>query len=348
LRKIINWIVLKVRILIGTHVFAPSIGGIETCSLDLALSFSKLGHEVRVLTQTLSSDSVNDHGLKVIRRPTKADLFRAVRWCEVFFQNNISLQTVWPSWLLRKPLVITHATWLEQNGERPRLIHYLKRMVIHRAKSIAISQAIATHVGGKNTIISNPYDSETFREWSGLERARDFVFVGRLVSDKGVDLLLEAMGMLKRQGFTPSLSIVGSGPEREKLQTLALRLGLQDQVVFCGAMQGTKLAKCLNTHRCMVIPSRWAEPFGIVALEGIACGCVAIGSRDGGLAEAIGPCGVTFPNGDATALAGAMEDLLTKPAMRESLLSKRKEHLEPFTARNVARRYLEIFEEMVN
>jgi glycosyltransferase involved in cell wall biosynthesis len=63
----------------------------------------------------------------------------------------------------------------------------------------------------------------------------------------------------------------------------------------------------MNRHRILVVPSIWEEPFGIVALEGIASGCLAIGSEGGGLADAIGACGMTFPNGDSTALAALLE-----------------------------------------
>ena len=71
-------------------------------------------------------------------------------------------------------------------------------------------------------------------------------------------------------------------------------LSLAENVSFVGPKSGDGLAEILNQHQILVVPSRWAEPFGIVAVEGIACGCVVVGSVAGGLPEAIGGCGVNF------------------------------------------------------
>ena len=114
-------------------------------------------------------------------------------------------------------------------------------------------------------------------------------------------------------------------------------------VTFAGAKQGVELVNLLNAHRLMVVPSRWPEPFGIVALEGIACGCVVIGSTEGGLAEAIGPCGVTFSNGDAEALAGAVQNLLENPELEESFRDQAAAHLAHFEAKVIANRYLDLW-----
>src|SRR5213079_3168482 len=132
----------------------------------------------------------------------------------------------------------------------------------------------------------------------------------RLVSDKGADLVLRAMKILHQGNLKPDLTIVGSGPEEKSLQRLARELALDRQVTFAGPKAGEELATLLNRHQILVIPSRWAEPFGIVALEGIACGCAVVGSSDGGLKEAIGPCGVTFENGNENALANCLAKLL--------------------------------------
>jgi glycosyltransferase involved in cell wall biosynthesis len=94
----------------------------------------------------------------------------------------------------------------------------------------------------------------------------------------------------------------------------------------------------------MVVPSIWAEPFGVVALEGLAAGCAVAASSGGGLPDAVGPCGVLFPNGDAKELAAALKELLVNPARRQKLLAERDRHLEQFRPETVAKRYLEVFE----
>ena len=193
------------------------------------------------------------------------------------------------------------------------------------------------------TIIGNPYQDHLFRKLPGVWRERDIVFLARLVSDKGGDLTLEALARLKQHGLTPSLTIIGDGPERPSLEKWWRTLGLSEQVTFLGMRTGDDLVRLLNEHRIMVVPSRLAEPFGVVALEGIACGCALVGSESGGLADAIGPCGLTFPNNDASALADRLFQLLTDKMRCAELRSHCEEHLAKHTAAGIARAYLEVF-----
>ncbi|MGI8435967.1 MAG: glycosyltransferase, partial [Chthoniobacterales bacterium] len=95
------------KILISSHAFAPSIGGIETVSALLADEFVRLGHEVAVVTQT-SGESETSFPYRVFRKPSLGDLRRALRGSDVFWQNNMSLRTLWPALLQRVPIVITH------------------------------------------------------------------------------------------------------------------------------------------------------------------------------------------------------------------------------------------------
>ena len=95
-------------------------------------------------------------------------------------------------------------------------------------------------------------------------------------------------------------------------------------------------------HRILVVPSRWREPFGLVALEGIACGCVAVVSADGGLIDAAGPCGRSVPNGDVPALARCLRELLTEPTQIAYLRAGADVHLARHASSAVAQRYLEI------
>jgi glycosyltransferase involved in cell wall biosynthesis len=325
----------RVKILLGSHHFFPSTGGIETVSRLLAREFVKAGHEVRVITQTTGD---GDFPFAVVRRPGISELFRQVRWCDVFLQNNISLRTLWPLLFVRPPLFIVHQTWITNPDGSTGWQHRLKRFVLRYATSFAISGAIEESLAVPSIRVGNPYDDEVFTELPPDKRDRELIFVGRLVSDKGANLLLDALKSLETK---PRLTIVGDGPESATLQKQAADLQLQSQVEFVGSRAGAELAKLLRQHQVLVVPSIWQEPFGIVALEGIGCGCVVIGSAGGGLAEAIGPCGVTFPNGDAAALASAIARLLADRDERERLRRNAPSHLARFTPRHVAALYLE-------
>jgi glycogen(starch) synthase len=323
-----------VKILLGSHHFFPSTGGIETASNLLAREFVALGHEVRILTQT---EGNGDFPFPVVRRPGLSELLGLVRWCDVFLQNNISLRTLWPLLFVGRPLFITHQTWITDPDGNIAWQHRLKRFVLRYATSFAISRAVADRLPGPSILVGNPYNDEVFKDVPSEPRARELIFVGRLVSDKGADLLLEAMALLESE---PRLTVAGEGPERARLEKQAADLNLESRVAFIGSQNSEQLAKLLPQHQILVVPSRWAEPFGIVALEGIASGCVVVGSAEGGLAEAIGPCGVTFPNGDARALADALSRLLNDPTERDRLRQNAAGHLARFTPRHVAGLYL--------
>ena len=323
------------KILLGSHHFFPSSGGIETVSNLLAREFVSQGHEVRIITQTSGS---GDFPFVVIREPGPFELLRQVRWCDVFFQNNISLRTVWPLLFIRRPLFIAHQTWITNPDGSTGWQHWLKRRVLRRATSFAISRPIAESLPVPSICVGNPYDETVFSDSPARPRARELIFVGRLVSDKGAGLLLDAVKLVSPK---PQLTIVGDGPERSALERQVADLQLQAQVEFAGSRRGEHLADLLRRHEILVVPSLWREPFGIVALEGIACGCVVIGSVGGGLTEAIGPCGLTFPNGDARALADAIAQLLGDPAERDRLRQNAPAHLAHFTPRQVAAVYLE-------
>jgi glycogen synthase len=191
-------------------------------------------------------------------------------------------------------------------------------------------------------VIGNPYDDNVFRLLPNVVRDRTIAFLGRLVSDKGADLLLQAMKLLQSEGLMPDLTIIGAGPEEQNLRNLAHEVGLDRQVTFAGEKSDAPLAELLNRHRILVVPSRWAEPFGVVALEGIACGCVIVGSKNGGLKEAIGPCGVLFENGNAHDLADRLKHLLTYPDHEIGLREAALAHLVPFKARAVVATYCEL------
>lgn len=331
------------KILISSYKFYPDVGGIELVSSTLAHEFVNLGHEVKLITQSLATDT-KCFPFEVIRQPQVQQLFNLVRWCDIFFHNNISLQAIWPLLLTRKPWFVTHQTWITRVDGSLSWQDYLKRFVIQSATCISISQAVADSLSTPSIVIGNPYRDDLFYEMPEISRNKELVFLGRLVSDKGVELLIAALGQLQTQGLFPQLTIIGTGPEEDPLRSQARNIGVFNQVNFVGTKTGTELVQLLNMHQIMVVPSRWLEPFGIVALEGVACGCVVIGSEGGGLKDAIGPGGVTFPNGDVQALTQKIADLLLNPHQVATYKASSDTHLSCHTKTAVAKAYLQVFE----
>ena len=331
------------KILISSHNFAPSVGGIETVSELLAAEFARSGHSVKIVTQTPSADAP-EWCDEVLPQPSLQTLARAVNWADLYWQNNLSLRTLWPALAFSKPVVITHQGSYCRPPSGLDLPQRLKHLIVTHTTSVAISQAVASSFATTSAIIPNPYDARIFfPSATNDKRTGDLIFLGRLVTEKGVDLLLAALALLRDRGWFPRLTIVGDGPERDALQELAGKLNLSAQVLFVGLKRHSELADLLRTHKILVVPSRYNEPFGVVALEGIACGCIVAGSEGGGLPEAIGPCGRTFAKGDPVALADVLERFLSFPDERASLLESASTHLAKFHPVTIAEAYLAVF-----
>ncbi len=332
------------RLLLYTPAFAPSIGGLETVMAILAEGFAGHGHEVVVACRTDPGEEPEPRAYRVVRHPAAGELLALVRWCEVFFQANVSLKGLWPLAFVRRPWVVSHHSWYCRTDGRVAWQDRLKRRLVRRARlSIAVSEAMARDLQpARSVVIGNPYRDDLFRLQPEVRRDGDLVFVGRLVSDKGADVLLAALAELAGRGpeLRPGLTVIGSGPEAPRLAAQAEALGLLPQVRFAGALTGEALVAELNRHRILVAPSRYHEPFGLVALEGIACGCAVVGTEGGGLPEAIGPCGLTVPNGDPIALATALAELLTAPERLAAFRAAAPAHLAPHTAARGVDAYL--------
>jgi glycogen synthase len=336
------------KILISSHAFYPSIGGLESVSAMLAQEFVEQGHEVQLVTQTSAAkDELLNPAFPfhVVRQPSLVKLLALVNWCDLFWHNNISLQTFLPLLPIRKPWIVTHQTWIARKDGSLSWQGQSKMWLTRFATNISISEAIATHLPVSSKVIGNPYDRDYFFTMPEISRNKDLVFLGRLVFEKGVDLLLEALRSLKQIGLTPELTIIGTGSELNKLQKLAIDLRINDQVSFVGTKTGLELTQLLNAHRIMVMPSRWQEPFGVVALEGIACGCAIVASDGGGLKDAVGNCGLTFPNGDLATLTQKLAELLANRDRLAIYQVGAKQHLARHTKQAVAESYLQVFED---
>jgi len=134
------------------------------------------------------------------------------------------------------------------------------------------------------------------------------LFIGRLDREKGVDLLLRSFAALPDRGRGVELRIAGQGPLRPVLESLARSLGIADRVTFLGWLEARAVEAELARAWALVVPSVWAEPLGLVAVESVMRGVPVVASATGGLAEIVEPgvTGLLFPNGDEPALVGCL------------------------------------------
>lgn len=313
----------------------------------LADGFHGAGHDVHVVTETASVSDVEDccRSYGITRRPRLAELWRLVAASDVVFHNNVCIRLAWPLVFLRKPWVVATHTWIRRNDGRRSALDEVKVRLLRFATRISASEALGRDLGYPSEIVPNAYDNRTFVHKPEVVRPRgSLVFVGRLVQAKGVHVLLQALQELGQDGTRPTLAVIGDGNQRDELEALTTDLGLAGQVQFKGALLGGTLVDELNSHEIMVIPSLWNEPFGVVALEGVACGLVLLATENGGLPEAVGPCGMTVANGDSSALADGIRQYLTDPNLRQHYLAGGKTHLMRHSPEVMVAGYLRVLE----
>ena len=351
------------HILLHSHAFLPSLGGIERSTQLLAETLASRNHRVDLVTATPAGDPSWDRRqpYRIWRRPPLFQLLRLLQRAEVVHGNGASLAVVLPALLLRRPALWTHQAWQLlsvdglgwANGQatplnpatslrfyRERLsylawtrqylqLHLRRWVAIRLGANVAISHWMAERQPlPRLQVIPNPVALPAFSWSDPSQRPVDLLFLGRLVSEKGLNVLLDALACLARspQPLRPTLLVVGDGPMRSTWQQQAIDLGLASQVRFVGSRSSADLPELLNQARIGVVPSAWEEPMGLVAVELIAAGLIPVVAARGGLAENIGQAGRTFSNGDPADLAQVLSELLTTPLIltvsdRESLVA---------------------------
>lgn len=330
--------VRPLRILMLSKPLHPMIGGLETAADVLATEMVKLGQKVTVVTLT-PSNLAEDSSYVLIRRPSFFNFIRLFIQSDCVVVQGLTLQLAWPVFILPVPAFVIHQG-LRNPGQG---FAWLRLGLIRRVTNVVISKAVGDSIPGEVVRICNPYDSTVFRLRTVDRLPKSLIFVGRLVEEKGPLVLLNSLASLKDRGLMYDLTIVGDGPLRTDLETAIVTLGLKDQVRMTGPLVGGELAEMMNAHHVAIVPSLWPEPFGIVALEAIACGCEVIGTSQGGLPEAIGPCGTIVPNGDVAALASAIETAASKPLGDPAQAAVREAHLQKFKPSEIATSFLTLF-----
>jgi glycosyltransferase involved in cell wall biosynthesis len=174
-----------------------------------------------------------------------------------------------------------------------------------------------------------------------------FAFLGRLVSTKGVRVLLNAAQQLKAKGLRFRVKIIGQGPDRPALEKLVRELQVEDCVRFLGYVPIEQLDRDLADVTAVVMPSLAGEVFGLVAAEEMRRGRLVIVSDIGALAEVVGDSGLKFPPGDANALARCMETAMTDPSLAERLGQKASYRIaQYFAVDSMANEHLRVYEEL--
>ncbi|MHA7987751.1 glycosyltransferase family 4 protein [Rathayibacter sp. CAU 1779] len=328
------------RILIASWSFAPSVGGVETTADLLARHFITRGHQV-VLATAIGQDDHTARPYPVIRRPSPWRLAHLVFTTDVVFHNAMSLKMAWPLFFIRRPWVVAVRLFFD---EEPSARAQIRHVAHKYARLVANSAATADDLPFPATVVRNGVRTDVFHA-SIPPESRDpwrIVGAGRLVDVKGFDMLIEAFALLRRETGRGDLTLVGQGPALSSLRLLAEQRGVGDHVRFVGALSQHELAQELNQNAVAVIPSRWRETFGNVALEAIASGCAVITTAGGGLPEAVGECGLVIPEPSVADLFDAMRDVVGNRERILELRSGAEKHVASLSSTAMGDGYLAV------
>ena len=207
-------------------------------------------------------------------------------------------------------------------------------------QAMKIEPAVAT----KGRVVFNGMDEQPHSHVSEPEAGIvGVVAVGRLVPKKGFDVLLQAFAAGSKE--TSRLTLIGDGPERERLKELARSLGLNGEVNFCGAQDREATLAAMKQANVIAIPSL-QEPFGLVALEAMALGKPIVASRVGGLPEVLaGADAVLVEPGDAAALAKAIAEAFACTKSNPNFGLRNRECAAGFSTQRMVDQYLETYSE---
>jgi glycosyltransferase involved in cell wall biosynthesis len=195
-------------------------------------------------------------------------------------------------------------------------------------------------------IVPNGVDLETFRPGDDWPNDGGYVlFVGRLVPQKGVTFLLQALSVVLQRCPETRLVIAGDGELDLFLKRIARHLGIPHRVKFVDWKTGPDLVELYQQAKLVVVPSCY-EPFGIVALEAMACGRPVIASSTGGLVEIVndGVDGFLVEVGNYLQLAQRMVTLIQDDERRRTMGEAARRRAAEFSWKKVSERTLELYD----
>jgi glycosyltransferase involved in cell wall biosynthesis len=175
-------------------------------------------------------------------------------------------------------------------------------------------------------------------------------YVGRLVEEKGVQVLLQAVAELAGEW---RLRILGSGPMQPQLKALARQLDIAERVSFEAPIPSAQMPAFYNQLDALVLPSltrpHWKEQFGRVIIEAMACGVPVVGSRSGEIPHVIGQAGLTFTEGDVQELRARLSQLMDTPALCADLARRGRERvLAHYTQAKIAAETHEVYRQLLS
>jgi glycosyltransferase involved in cell wall biosynthesis len=350
------------RLLIVTFDPPENVGGIEGRSRTYATELSKRGHQVGLVSFSSVSPpfrpaqvgyiSIRFDSSVLRLPPAMIATLRLIRkrtfQCVLLVSGSLTIYGLYLltlCWALRIRSVAFFYGRDVLSAKKNVLRSFLLTCALNLADRIAVNSNFTKGTlprGVFKVVLVRPAIAQEMLEAAKLSRSEEsggkILFVGRLIERKGVDVLLRALAELAIQKPDAMLDIVGDGPLKPSLQDLSRRLGVDTRVRFHGALSGSQLYGKFALSDVLVMPSRGTaddvEGFGTVFIEAGVFGKPVIGTKTGGIPEAVldGGTGLLVPDGDSHALSEALLRVLGDQGLRTRLgLEGHKRAISEFT-----------------
>jgi glycosyltransferase involved in cell wall biosynthesis len=373
------------RICLYTNTALPKVGGQEIVIDALARQFLALGHEPVVLAPWRRSQGPFDPTsvpYRVAWHPRFVSTYWFVSWYghwmakarRTYGFDVIHCHGTYPAGYVGAccravsdlPLVVTsHGDDLAPQGlfdRKPKLRDRYRMVLAQADAAVAISsytdKMFRETCPELRRIVPIPNGVEVEQFASPVPRPTDvaasirsksyLLFLGRLDPRKGIDVLLEAMALLRGQ-CDRDVVVAGRGPAAPALQALAARLDLGRQIHFVGQTTGPQKMWLLQNGLCTIVPSRTWEACPVVVIESLAAGRPVIASQLPGLADLIRPerTGLLVPPESPQQLADAIRRVVLDPQRADDWGQEARRFARAFDWRNIAQRHLDLFQELI-
>lgn len=356
----------------------PDIGGISIHADALSREQARMGHDVVVFTSRQHGMPEHEFrdGYEVYRFPELAhplenpltlDMLPALitdslgrvdvvhAHSHLFFSTNLS---AFKRRISSTPLVITNHGFRVQRGPMLDLLQdgYLATVggwTLRAAdKVISLKSDEARRVCSlgvdptKSVVIPNGVDLDLFHPTGGPQSDHTVIWAGRLVEEKGVRYLLDAIKLVSREMPSVHLLVVGYGPLEGRLKSHAEQLGISRNVVFRSSVDQRTLASMMNESALLALPSL-SEGLSNVALEAMACGRPVVTTDGIGLNSAFEDAAIYVPARDPQSLAKAILHLLSDDAFRTKLGQYSRSFVMKFSWNTVANAIDQLFMQLI-
>ena len=338
------------KILYWSQQFPPYIGGVEVLGSHFLPALAARGHEPIVVTSHGALDLPDEdewQGVPVHRLPFAAALeahdpgavARTIAAVGALKRRlgpdlvHVNVSDASAFFHLRTarhhpcPSVVSVRVGVGRDGEATTdsLLHGLlesaDRVTGVSAATLAEAVAVCPEIEDRARVIHNGLPDPGIAPTPLSVDPPVLVAAGRLVRDKGFDVAVRALARIRARGCAAVLRIAGDGPERGALEALAAEEGVADAVAFLGWIDPPDLPRVLGEASVVLMPSRWREAFGLVALQAAQMGRPVVATRVGGLPEVVaeGETGLLVDRDDVDGLTAASLALLADAAQAREL-----------------------------